>query len=346
MCNIAGYVGTKDAAPILIEMLKRQEGLAGGFYTGIATICDGKLYYAKLTGDTERLVSFTNASKLPGNIGIIHSRSNSGGGDEWSHPFVGMKNNEPSLAYVANGIAGGFDKSNHNEIIAMLIGKGYDMNAHLTNVQKGKYMDLPDGTSVHMSDVMCQLIKYYEDELGDTSRAMTEAFGTIPAEIVGLCISLADSQNIYWSRINRPMMAGFASHGAYLATSALAFPDDASEPFALPANSSGCIGKDQLKITPYSKAPGVVVPMDMALRAKAFDIVKKKLSDGGSYTFKQLKNEIMHLFSGDGSYQDALLIYEILYALYKSDLLSIKKRNVPGAIDTLEAPSFLMSLKN
>jgi hypothetical protein len=34
MCNIAGYVGIRPAAPILIEMIRRQEGLAGGYYTG------------------------------------------------------------------------------------------------------------------------------------------------------------------------------------------------------------------------------------------------------------------------------------------------------------------------
>ena len=41
MCNIAGYVGNKPAAPILLEMLRNQEGLAGGYYTGIATRHEG-----------------------------------------------------------------------------------------------------------------------------------------------------------------------------------------------------------------------------------------------------------------------------------------------------------------
>ncbi len=47
MCNIAGYVGERQAAPVLIEMLKKQEGFAGGFYSGIATIHEGRIYYAK-----------------------------------------------------------------------------------------------------------------------------------------------------------------------------------------------------------------------------------------------------------------------------------------------------------
>ena len=108
MCNIAGYVGTKPAAPILIDMLRREEGFGGGYYTGIATIHEGKLHYAKLTGDVQRLVDLTEAASLPGTVGIIHGRSNSGGGDEWAHPFIGMRDGVPVQAYAGNGITGCF----------------------------------------------------------------------------------------------------------------------------------------------------------------------------------------------------------------------------------------------
>ena len=63
MCNMAGYAGIKDAAPILIEMLKRQEGFEGGYSSGIATFHEGKIYYAKIVGDTDRLVALTEAAK-------------------------------------------------------------------------------------------------------------------------------------------------------------------------------------------------------------------------------------------------------------------------------------------
>ena len=117
MCNIAGYAGTKPAAPILIEMMKKQEGRLGGYYTGIATVHEGKIYYAKLTGDVDRLVALTNALSLPGTVGIIHSRSKSGGGDKWAHPFVGRSpdGSEPKIAYVANGASGFFNRSEDKE---------------------------------------------------------------------------------------------------------------------------------------------------------------------------------------------------------------------------------------
>lgn len=80
MCTLAGYIGDQRAAPVLFEMLSRQEGLAGGFYTGIATVHEGRLYYEKVVGDSATLFAETKAWELPGNIGIIHTRTPSGGG--------------------------------------------------------------------------------------------------------------------------------------------------------------------------------------------------------------------------------------------------------------------------
>ena len=46
MCVIAGYSGNRRAAPILIEMLRKIEYYDGGYATGIATVHEGKIYYA------------------------------------------------------------------------------------------------------------------------------------------------------------------------------------------------------------------------------------------------------------------------------------------------------------
>ena len=78
MCNIAGYVGKREAAPIILEMLRREEGFAGGYYSGLATMQGGKIFSEKLTGDVERLLSETPALACRGNIGIAHSRSKFG----------------------------------------------------------------------------------------------------------------------------------------------------------------------------------------------------------------------------------------------------------------------------
>ena len=68
MCIIAGYAGSRRAAPILIEMLKKTEYIDGGLSTGIATIHEGKLHWRKVIGDVDELLRSTDAIDLPGTV--------------------------------------------------------------------------------------------------------------------------------------------------------------------------------------------------------------------------------------------------------------------------------------
>ena len=99
MCNIAGYTGTRRAAPILIDMIRREQFIDGGLSTGIATIHEGKVYSAKILGDVDELLRTTDALNFPGTCGIIHSRP---GGDFLSHahPFL---SEDKDCAVVLNG---------------------------------------------------------------------------------------------------------------------------------------------------------------------------------------------------------------------------------------------------
>ena len=99
MCNIAGYAGNRQAAPILLEMLKRQQYYDGALSAGIATIHEGKLYWRKVVGDVDTLIRETDAATLPGTIGIAHTRP-SNSGYELAHPYVSM---DGRMALVSNG---------------------------------------------------------------------------------------------------------------------------------------------------------------------------------------------------------------------------------------------------
>ena len=106
MCNIAGYVGQGNATPILLKMIKAQEGLNGGFYSGLAIHNGKKLSCRKVKGDFDTLLRETDAETLEGSMGIIHSRTPSGGSGLWAHPFFTERDGELQLCYVANGSAG------------------------------------------------------------------------------------------------------------------------------------------------------------------------------------------------------------------------------------------------
>lgn len=350
MCNIAGYVGTKDAAPVLIEMMKREEGFAGGYYTGIATIHEGKIYYAKLTGDLQRLLELTDAAKLPGNIGIIHSRSKSGGGDEWAHPFVGMQKEEVVTAYVANGSSGCFAVRNkeYGAMAEKLSAEGYAMAGSL-EMKDNIYPLLSNGTRVHMSDVMCQLITKYILEGADGAAALERAYCEMPGEIVGLLLSLAQPEGIFFSRINRPMMLGFVSHGAYLGTTAMAFPEEVCDVQCLPACSAGCVYKDQVVIKPFQNPPASVAKLDAHARYEAYrqisSALKCNLLEEEGISFDKMEEAMKAIFEPADCLPNALAAYEVLYSLKNQGKLEIETCRVPGAGEGMDAPEFRMRIK-
>ena len=345
MCNIAGYVGEKQAAPILVEMIKKQEGFAGGFYTGIATIHEGKIYYAKLTGDTDTLLKETNALNLPGTIGIIHSRSKSGGGDSWAHPFIGTRDGKECEAYVANGYAGKFAVCNeeYSSLGEKLISDGWNFTSKIFAENKN-YQTLSDGSQVHMSDVMCQLITRNIANGDKADKAIENAFCTMPNEIVGLLLSLTETDKIFWGRINRPMMLSFSNGGAYLATTAMAFPKDCEKIITLPANSSGYVKRDGFEAKPFKKAPAEVAEISERIFEKGIKETRKILKDGEK-TFKQIEKHMGTLFEKSDCMQEALLGYEVLRYLKNFGEINITTSMVDGAKEGLLAPQFKISLK-
>ena len=347
MCNIAGYVGSERAAPILLKMMKEQEGFLGGFYSGLATLHEGKIYYAKLTGDVDRLIANTNAMELPGSIGIIHSRSKSGGGDEWSHPFVGIKNGEVVTAYVANGSIGCFQprKAELNDVAMRLFEEGYSFPSAVKS-DDGKYQRLPDGRAIHMSDTMCQLILAHMDQGKEISNAMTDAFCEMPSEIVGLLLSVSDPNAIYWSRVNMPMFVGFAEHGAYLSSTPTAIPSDAKEYSLLPACSSGVVRAGEYTEAPYQTPPARVAPMRADLCELVEHRVRELLTEremNASELVKTLRPMLLERGEWDCA-PTAAMLYETLNTLMRQGLLQSKICRVDGAFEDLDAPKIYMRL--
>ncbi|MBQ6946443.1 MAG: hypothetical protein IJN42_00195 [Clostridia bacterium] len=344
MCNIAGYVGDRPAAPILMELIRKQEGLAGGFYTGIATIHNGKIHYAKLTGDLDCLLSFTEAAKLPGNIGIIHSRSNSGGGDAYAHPFVGGVHGAVRTAYIANGSTGRFaDRLKQSAVIAQqLLAQGYEMPSR-TTVPNHRYPTLSDGSVVHMSDLMCQLITAKTDEGLSPDRAMAEAFCRLPSEIVGLLLSLDQPDCIAWARVNFPLSVAFAPHGAYLSSTPMAFPADAGSAQWMPALTAGRVYRDRFTLAPIVGFPAKVAQTDVGTLARGYALAEKMLC--AEISCGQLRKALSELMDTDDLRCGLQFCYEILDAFAKEGRLQQRVLQVEGTAQGLTAPKFVYKLK-
>ena len=73
MCGIIGIVGKADAAPLLLDGLKRLE-YRGYDSAGIATLVDGAIDQRRAEGKINNLNALIDAQPLPGTIGIGHTR--------------------------------------------------------------------------------------------------------------------------------------------------------------------------------------------------------------------------------------------------------------------------------
>jgi len=119
MCGIVGYIGYRDAYPVLIKGLHRLE-YRGYDSAGVALINDeGKLSVFKSKGKVSKLEEYAKDKDISGTIGIAHTRWATHGepNNVNAHPHYSQSE---SLALIHNGII-----ENYAVIKAELTAKGY-----------------------------------------------------------------------------------------------------------------------------------------------------------------------------------------------------------------------------
>ncbi len=334
MCNLAGYIGAERAAPILIEMLKSQEGFAGGFYTGIATIHEGKLYWRKVIGALKELLTQTDALELPGSIGIIHSRSKGYGNVEWAHPFL---NPSEDMAYVLNGHMGDFykDEAHERAIMHDLLQNGYGFRTRVPEAVSNM-SSFDDGSSVHRSEVMCLWVDHLRKVSSDCNEALLKASAEFPAEIVGLLLCADEPACIHAVRFNQPLMIGRKSNETFLSTTALAFPDELDSIIPAPIRSVMKFQKGSFEVYPIPDATGPVA--DIFPMAKGYKIIESILTDNKGHCIQEFKDATANLWPVDMAPQKDMMAYEILRLLHSQKKICFKKTMVEGVAEKLLAP--------
>jgi len=122
MCGIIGYIGNREAAPLMIEGLKRLE-YRGYDSAGFCTVSNNQTLIQKDIGKIQEVEKKINLNGFNGSVGISHCRWATHGGvtKENAHPHTDCKN---MISIVHNGII-----ENFSELKEKLMEKGHKFSS-------------------------------------------------------------------------------------------------------------------------------------------------------------------------------------------------------------------------
>ncbi len=148
MCGIVGYIGTRDATPIILNGLKRLE-YRGYDSAGLAVIQDEQIQIRRDVGKLAKLQELVDSKPISGQVGIGHTRWATHGvpSARNAHPHLGTTG---EVVVVHNGIVENFldlrdeltsegiefQSDTDTEIIAHLIERYLSMEADLTEATR------------------------------------------------------------------------------------------------------------------------------------------------------------------------------------------------------------------
>lgn len=192
MCGIVGYTGTQEAAPILLEGLKKLE-YRGYDSAGIAVLNDNLIAVSKVTGRIANLCERTADGKnCPGTVGIGHTRWATHGAptDTNAHPHM---SNDGKFAVVHNGII-----ENYIALREELIQKGYRFESQTD------------------TEVIVHLIEMYYT--GDLKKAVIKTSARLQGSYALGVVCADEPEKVYVAREASPLILGVGVGENYFAS--------------------------------------------------------------------------------------------------------------------------------
>ena len=197
MCGIVGYIGHKDAFPILIKGLRRLE-YRGYDSAGVALINDdNSLNVYKTKGKVDNLVEYCNDKDISGTVGIAHTRWATHGepSSRNAHPHYSESKN---LAIIHNGII-----ENYADLKEKLMAKGV------------KFVSDTD------TEVLVQLIEYIKEhkQLDLLTAVQVALYQVIGAYAIAV-LDKRDPDQIIAARKQSPLVVGIGDDEFFLGSDA------------------------------------------------------------------------------------------------------------------------------
>lgn len=192
MCGIVGYIGNRQAAPILLDGLAKLE-YRGYDSAGIAVYNDGRIDMIKSKGRLKVLSELTHdGATLPGTLGIGHTRWATHGSpsDVNAHPHF---NADKSIVVVHNGII-----ENYLKLGNKLEKRGYE------------FLSETD------TEIIAHLLDYYYQ--GNPLQAITKIMHRMEGSYALGIIFKDHPEELYAVRKDSPLIVGHTDGGSIIAS--------------------------------------------------------------------------------------------------------------------------------
>ena len=197
MCGIVGYLGPQQAAPIIVNGLKRLE-YRGYDSAGVCIVSDDSLRIGKQAGKVANLERDVNPAAIPGTLGIGHTRWATHGlpNDVNAHPHTNV---DGSIAMVHNGII-----ENYLTIKKKLLNAGFTFRSETD------------------SEVLVVFIGMLYQQFGDLELAVRTALNEVEGTFGIVVVSTHEPDTMIAARRGSPLVLGIGQQEFVIASDASA----------------------------------------------------------------------------------------------------------------------------
>ncbi len=228
MCSIIGYYGDNSAAPILVKGLKRME-YRGYDSVGVATKFDNKIEVKKGIGKVSDVNKTFQLDKLPGKIGIGHTRWATHGKvtDSNAHPHP---SNSGKIAIVHNGIIENFQELKEN-----LEKDGYTFKSETD------------------SEVIANLIQQNFEQTSDVKETIEKTVSKLKGHFA--FVAMFENGVLAAARYHEPMIIGVGKKEYFLSSDVLGFIEQTDDAIYIDNGNFVLLDSSGIQIYDFEGSP-------------------------------------------------------------------------------------------
>ena len=259
MCSIIGYIGSNDAAPILVRALEKME-YRGYDSVGIATKTKNEINIKKGVGKVAEVKTNENLQQMAGKIGIGHTRWATHGGvtKQNAHPHY---SNSSNVAIVHNGII-----ENFQELKADLVSDGYKFESETD------------------TEVIVNLIQQNFEKTSDVKDAITKTISKLKGHYA--FVAMFQDGTLAAARFHEPLIIGIEKNNYYISSDVLGFIEKTDDAIYIDNENFIIVNDSGLEIFNFE---GEKVKSSITKVSKEFADVYK--GDYAHFTLKEISEQ-------------------------------------------------------